>query len=253
MGTYISHLRNTDILLDEIRGLDEIAFLFGNLAPDAGIPNQDWTRFDPPRTITHFLRPGQEVERLDDLAFYRGHLQAVDKRKSFQAFSFRLGYFIHLICDNLWSLWVVEATKREYRAIIQANEAKGWELFKQDWHDLDRKFIRDNPSFRLWEVMLNAHQPRSYLDYLPDEAIEGQRAHIRDKYIKPDPKSGLDRRYPYLNKTAMDRFVEESTEVVLEILSQEERLSQTSTAPSALSMLPEGKLQPFETPLGDAQ
>ncbi|MGD8752996.1 MAG: zinc dependent phospholipase C family protein [Anaerolineales bacterium] len=253
MGTYICHLRNAETLLEEMQDLDEAAFLFGNLAPDAGIPNQDWTQFDPPRTVTHFLSSAQDAERFDDLVFYRGYLQAVDKLKECPRYSFRLGYFIHLICDNLWSLWVVEATKKYHQCMIATQGEQAWDLFKQDWHDLDRKFIHDHPGSRHWQIMLSAKQPRSYLEYLPDEAIEGQRAHIRDIYIKPNPERGLDRRYPYLNEASMNHFVEQSTGVVLEILSQVERLSHMRTDLSALSMLPDGKLQPFEAPLGDAK
>jgi hypothetical protein len=41
MGTYISHFRNAEILLAELRELDINAFLFGSLAPDSGIPTND--------------------------------------------------------------------------------------------------------------------------------------------------------------------------------------------------------------------
>src|SRR5262245_39081459 len=60
MGTWISHLRIAENLLAQIPGLDEVAFAYGNLAPDSGLPNADWTIFDPPKTVTHFLRVGED-------------------------------------------------------------------------------------------------------------------------------------------------------------------------------------------------
>jgi len=48
VGTWISHLRVAENLLSHFRELDEVIFSFGNLSPDSGIANADWTEFDPP-------------------------------------------------------------------------------------------------------------------------------------------------------------------------------------------------------------
>lgn len=123
MGTYISHLRNAEILFTATKDLDAGAFLLGNLAPDSGIPNKDWTRFDPPRVITHFLIHNKRLSR--DLDFYRQYLISKEYQTSTRHYSFLLGYFIHLICDNLWLLWIVEASKRDYQATIKTTESDG--------------------------------------------------------------------------------------------------------------------------------
>ena len=60
MGTWISHLRIAESLLHHFPGLDEVTFTFGNLSPDSGIPNADWTAFDPPKEIAHFLQKERE-------------------------------------------------------------------------------------------------------------------------------------------------------------------------------------------------
>ena len=49
MGTWISHLRIAENLLQHFPELDEDTFTFGNLSPDSGIPNADWTEFERPR------------------------------------------------------------------------------------------------------------------------------------------------------------------------------------------------------------
>jgi hypothetical protein len=60
MGTWISHLRIAENLLEYFPNVDEVTFAFGNLSPDSGIPNSDWTQFDPPNEVTHFLHKGEE-------------------------------------------------------------------------------------------------------------------------------------------------------------------------------------------------
>lgn len=48
------HLREADLLTDRIPGLDETAFVVGNIAPDSGIPNADWTAYFPPKAVSHY-------------------------------------------------------------------------------------------------------------------------------------------------------------------------------------------------------
>lgn len=56
MGTWISHLRIAENFLVEHPELDHTLFTIGNLAPDSGVPNEDWSQFDPPKEQTHFLK-----------------------------------------------------------------------------------------------------------------------------------------------------------------------------------------------------
>jgi hypothetical protein len=74
MGTWISHLRIAEKLLQFFPALDEVTFTFGNLSPDSGVPNADWTGFDPPKEVTHFLRKGGGEDDIHDLVFYRQYL-----------------------------------------------------------------------------------------------------------------------------------------------------------------------------------
>jgi len=41
-------------LLGLIEGLDPAYFAIGNVAPDSGVPDENWENFDPPPEITHF-------------------------------------------------------------------------------------------------------------------------------------------------------------------------------------------------------
>ena len=62
MASWMVHLRIADILLDRIEGLDMNAFVLGNIAPDSGVPNEDWSVFTPPGNVTHFrTRPEEKT------------------------------------------------------------------------------------------------------------------------------------------------------------------------------------------------
>ena len=54
MASWMVHLRIADRLLDRISGLSPVEFIMGNIAPDSGIPNEDWTAFKPSTKISHF-------------------------------------------------------------------------------------------------------------------------------------------------------------------------------------------------------
>ena len=56
MASWIIHLRIADELLRHLGPVDETAFIFGNLAPDSGVPNEDWSAFYPPTSVSHFKR-----------------------------------------------------------------------------------------------------------------------------------------------------------------------------------------------------
>ena len=103
MATWIVHLRLAERLLSMIPGLDPSNFAIGNIAPDSGIPDENWETFDPPAELLHFQYKNSPLWTIADLDFYRAHLQnALSKSEDKEQFSFLLGYFFHLITDNIW-------------------------------------------------------------------------------------------------------------------------------------------------------
>ncbi|WP_248403576.1 hypothetical protein [Butyrivibrio fibrisolvens] len=54
MASWMVHLRIADELLTRIKGLNEETFILGNIAPDSGVPNKDWSSFTPPGNVTHY-------------------------------------------------------------------------------------------------------------------------------------------------------------------------------------------------------
>lgn len=54
MASWMVHLRVADELLECLKGVAETEFIVGNIAPDSGVPNEDWTAYTPSTEISHF-------------------------------------------------------------------------------------------------------------------------------------------------------------------------------------------------------
>lgn len=253
MATWIGHLRIAETIFSQIPDLDEAQFTFGNIAPDSGIPNADWTHFDPPKEVSHFLVSKEKGEMgVEDLAFYRAHLVNASIRKDRFLYSFLLGYYNHLLCDRLAMIKVGLPSMKAYSDLFAQNtETESWDLIKNDWYGLDQLYVRDHPQCLFWRVFLTASIPISPLPFVRQDAFEHQIAYIREFYSRPSTDWVLERRYPYLSKTSMDLFVNQSSCLVLKVIKQLEASPELAGRHSGLEFLPEEDLLPLPPPMGD--
>ena len=225
MATWIAHLRITENLLERIPGLDPGQFAIGNIAPDSGIPDENWEKFNPPPDVTHFKRSKSVHKDIADLDFYRDYLAKIQPDDT-PRFSFRLGYFFHLITDNLWTIQVGKPTQERFPEQFAADDKFIWEV-KKDWYGLDHIYVREHPNCLYWRVFLDAKpfdsaQDRpasSDLAFLPPEAITRHLGFVKKYYQMEDDeiKEMMTRPKKYLSKEEMDRFVEDATEQILRI------------------------------------
>jgi hypothetical protein len=252
MGTWISHLRIAENLLKTIPALDEIAFTFGNLAPDSGMPNADWTVFDPPKYVSHFFLEEQTELQIRDLIFYRNHLQHINRQSDPFLFSFLLGYFAHLVSDRLWTERVDCAFRSAYTELFASNsESEAINIIKEDMYALDQRFVRDYADCLFWRVFLNSPIPQSPLDFVHQDAFEHQVNYIRDFYAHPSSSWVLDRAYPYINESTMSRYVEETSSSVAKIVRLLSALPPPEALNSSITLLPSSDTAVFAPPLGD--
>ena len=249
MGTWISHLRVAESLLTELPGLDEAAFTIGNLAPDSGIPNADWSAFDPPKEVTHFLRPGEDEGRCADLQFFRQYLEPLSPNDDRARYSFVLGYFFHLLCDNLWAKLIVSTSKRAYAKLFTEKKEAIWTV-KRDWYDLDHRYVRCHPEGLFWRVLISTPNPPMYLPFISEAGLYYSLDYIRNFYSE-EKERDLDRTYPYLNETTMTRFVTDSVSALLKIHGDLQKMSIPANTQTALSLLTPKEIRPYEPPLGD--
>lgn len=212
MATWIAHLRIAESLLGLIPDLSASQFAIGNIAPDSGIPDENWEKFDPPPAVTHFKRTDSVHKEIADLDFYRRYLADLDGR-AVNRFSFRLGYFFHLITDNLWTIQVGRPTQERYPQQFAAERNFIWEV-KKDWYGLDHLYVREHPECLFWRVFLpfdfaQGEPDSADLDFLPPQALSHQVAYIKSYYQRRDDEINqmLTRPFEYLSKAEMDCFV----------------------------------------------
>lgn len=254
MTTWIGHLRIAENLLVHFPALDETAFAYGNLGPDSGLPNADWTTFDPPKSVTHFIVDSSTAEdKIHDLTFYRDYLKALRPADDLARYSFAVGYFSHLLADGLWMRWIVTASKQAYQSEFASQGGAFWEILKQDWYDLDFLYLRDHPQSLFWRSVAITPNPSAHFPFLVERALHYSMDNLRQSYRHPKPERILNRRYPWLNAHVMDHYVDEAASAIHWILLELERSYPPEAATTALTLLPAGRLAPFPLPLGDGQ
>lgn len=201
MATWGLHLRVAEELLKKNHTFDEESFVVGNIGPDCGVPNEDWSQFSPPTEISHWSEKGRK--NIDAQGFYNTYLLSdlVDKKE----WSFYWGYYVHLFTDIQWSQKITEKKESHiHYARLKTDSQFIWTI-KKDWYDLDRVYLRDNPTSIFSRVFQHVESFPDYLDYYPKGAIMRQIKHITTFYQKP--KENLDRSYEYLTMKEMDDFI----------------------------------------------
>lgn len=248
MGTWICHLRIAEKLLPHFPELDKVAFTFGNLAPDSGIPNETWTVFDPPKEVTHFIKKGEGEDMIRDLDYYREYVAGLDPKDDLQKYSFRFGFFTHLICDMLWAKYLLKPTKELCKDLLAEDELKAWGIIKDDWYGLDQLYNRAHPENLFWQVIHKTASPPSYLPFVNEKALHQQYDHIRNFYGQPEAEWFIERPYPYLNEPTMSRIVDDTVQATL-IIWDKIKYGDIGGLQSSFELLPSELLLPYPTPL----
>lgn len=214
MATWITHLRLAENLLGTLDGLDAHSFALGNIAPDSGIPDEKWASFTPPKEVSHFIVPAEDdAWQIVDLVFYRRYLKPVSRPgDGSRRYSFLLGYFLHLVTDNLWNRWIARPTVKRFEAEFGADPSFIWTV-KHDWYGLDIAYLQDHPESLFYGVFLDCEYTPVYeLDFMPEEGLCRQIDHIKTFYQDQGRVDWAAQRPDvYLTEPEMDRFVEDAT------------------------------------------
>ena len=215
MASWMVHLRIADKLLDQIPGLSPTEFIVGNIAPDSGVPNADWSAFFPPTKISHFKNDSGDAD--PDRFADKYWTEAKRSNYTGREYSFFLGYLTHLLTDVAWVEKIWHPAKVTF-AHIRAEDPDNfiWKV-KEDWYDLDFKYLRDHPNFRAFRFY---HQAvgfeNTFMEEFSSDAFDNRRAYITGWYL--EGKENLDREYPYLTEIQMDVFTEETARWIFDIL-----------------------------------
>ncbi len=211
MASWIVHFRIAETLLEQIPGLDAEKFALGSVAPDSGKPDERWENFTPPTQMTHFQDPTGPHRDCADLEFFRRYLSPLRPAPDPKRFSFRLGYFFHLVTDNLWSVRIGRPTQTRWAEQFAADKDFIWEV-KKDWYGLDFIHVRDHTDCIFWGIFRTARPYLGGLEFLVPESLAWSVEHIQQYYQKKgeEIQTLFERPYNYLSQAEVDCFVDES-------------------------------------------
>ena len=213
MASWMVHLRIADLLMCEFDNLENTAFVVGNMAPDSGVPSEDWSYYTPSKKLSHFWDETNHVK----LEFYVQKYYTLEKRHKYskEEYSFYLGYLTHLMTDILWVERIVIPCDLLHQKEKETDRHQYKWNVKADWYDLDFLYLSKNPDFRAFQIYKDAVGFRNtYMDIFAEDAFDNRREYIVEFYS--EKRENLEREYPYLNEEQMDKFVEEAAKIVTE-------------------------------------
>ena len=214
MATWITHLRIAENILNKGFSLDTTAFTVGNIGPDSGVPNEDWSSFNPSRGVTHWI---DDANKINAKAFYDKYIANTTLRQDKAYFSFILGYYVHLLTDIEWSkLTDVKKLNPLYKEGLGKYPKFIWTI-KKDWYGLDFLYLKNNPNSLFFTVFKNILEVPTYLDYFPENAFKIQVKYITEYYLGENEETKEN--FIYLNQNEMDTFVVNATQTIITALA----------------------------------
>lgn len=214
MASWMIHLRIADKLLDMIPDLSPIEFIMGNMAPDSGVPNEDWSAFSPSTAVSHYRRDNGTGKKVIDVHRYVEEFFTPEHRKTYdnRQYSFYLGYYTHLLTDMLWSELVAQPVRKKFPDIT-------WDEIKEDWYGQDFLYIKKHPGFRVFRAYLGSVGfLNRYMDFFAPDAFDNRREYITSFYLQE--QENLDREYPYLTEDEATFFVDQAVSSILQEVLQ---------------------------------
>ena len=240
MATWVTHLMLADCILQKLPILDRQGFCVGSIAPDCNVENEDWTQFDPPREVTHWMVSERKAASDCDRFFEEYIRRRTRKNLSNQEISFLMGYYAHLIADAEFQRYirdeerVKEAWKRTMRFPEFSERAQSipasWDSIKalvgkaemkKDIGTIEAEYLETHPDSGYLTEILPLKSYPDYIDYLPKGAI------VRKVGVMgslPKKETG---RYPF---TAISReeytiYLQNATKLILRQIREKQKAS----------------------------
>lgn len=149
MASWIFHLRVGDRVFEQLFDILPHEFIVGNIAPDCGVPNEDWSAFTPSKEISHFKTDAGDFEQADELKkakeFRNSYMEEFDE----SAFADRIKYIVEFYESSVRNL------DREY-PYLNGKEAD--------------RFVEETVAYLLSDDILGKFTvTRDYMSHSPEE------------------------------------------------------------------------------------
>ncbi len=221
MASWMIHLRVAEGLIEKLHIENETEFIVGNIAPDSGEPNEDWTVFTPNGFVSHFRKETEDNRKVICEEQYIGKYFTPELRAGYsrKQDEFYLGYLTHLLTDKLWIRDITDPTKEKFPEEFARNEGEFWWRIKADWYDLDKLYLKYNPDFKAFKTYASAEGfVNAYLDYFSEMAFDNRRKYITEFYINGSKE--VEERPMYISMQELDGFVDNAVEEIVEYLEE---------------------------------
>ena len=223
MASWMVHLRIADEILTRNSLLLPVEFTVGNIAPDSGVPNEDWSVFTPSTDISHFKIARADGKMIISPEKFVAKYLPSDKLSTYtnEQFSFYIGYLCHLMTDVLWIERIFDPTARRDPEFSDSDRScvQKW---KRDWYDLDFLYLQKHPDATAFTRYKNAVGFKNvFMDEFSLTAFDERRKYICSFY--EEEHGSLDREYPYLSEQEMDCFVKEAAELISNTINEKYR------------------------------
>lgn len=188
MAEWITHTIIAARLLERFPALDARGFCAGNIAPDCNIENADWSGFEPPREVTHWMR-GDKKASCDWQGFAREYIFG-RRHSCAEERAFMLGYCVHLLTDMEFEAFLhdearVAACFRRIRAHpemaartgdipetwLGLKQALGRARLKAELLAIEDGLMLADPGHIYNTLLRRITDFADYIDYLPPNAI----------------------------------------------------------------------------------
>lgn len=202
-------MRIAEKILNKNLALKTVPFLVGNIGPDCSSPCKVTDKFEPPKTITHWMDIHNEIDA--DL-FFDKRIASETTNCSEEKLTFLLGYYVHLIVDIEWDK-VIKSQERNRPLYDKFNRDKIAIMeIKKDWEYQDHLYLSKFKGSVFHKVFKHIEAFPDYLDYYPKNAITARINYIADFYnsFEGDP----DREDKYLKEKDLSRFVDDISDLI---------------------------------------
>lgn len=207
MASWMVHLRIAGMLIEEFKNLEKTEFIVGNIAPDSGIPSNDWSYYIPSGKVSHFRDENKNIQV--DKYIEKYFTKEMQENYNSRQYSFYLGYLTHLMTDVYWKKNIADVCMEKHKKEVEEDVVKFIWKMKADWYDLDFLYISKNPDCKAFEIYKNTEGfKNTYMDVFTEDSFDNRRKYITEFY--GEKRENLERDYPYLNERHMNQFVKET-------------------------------------------